>query len=333
MPTMPCHSTAWQIDQAGKAPGDKSSGNTAAWEAFDTVRAQRAPAEPLPTTIAADAFAYTSSQGGAATHSHLQQSKAAAQSQLEQFHFPPADFALSPSDAQLPFDAHTEAHKRLSAVWALRHSISAEQPAYSNSCDTDSAEAWPEVVPPELGVSPGSRASGSLGTMESLDSASALQPQAATFAQLLQQQNERAARSRAALSSAGPAGTLGSLSKLSASQMARALSLLPNFNASVLTSSRPDQLLQGLSEMWGAQQAIGAESSRTSTSASSHPSGSGETPTQCMRTLHFVCMQVQSLLVWQCCTKHLVVATQDTPVLTPTVPVGGDVVGAHLRQP
>lgn len=192
---------------------------------------------------------------------------------------PPDRVASSIYSMQLPGHAQSQDHRRHCDDWLTQHSPTAQH-APSSTWGTDSAEAFPESIHAAvLGLSPCSRHSGSLTTMEeSLDSASALQPHAPTFAQLLQLQNERGARSKAAQGSAGSSGNAG---RLSASQMAHALSVLPKLSerermarfmaalqvsrprgalgpaadmkAPVLPSSHPEDLLHELSKMWGTQ--------------------------------------------------------------------------------
>ena len=296
IPTTPCHSTAWQFEGA---PLGGSTGTTAPRQLLQSVRPQPLPAEPLNPfdTNAAKAIPHASCQTGAVDHSI---------SQLHQLTMKPqpamtATGGPSPPDSVASSLHSTEDHRRHYDEWLTQRSPTAQQ-APSSTWGTDSAEAFPEIAHADmLGLSPSSRHSGSHATMEeSLDSASALQPRAPTFAELLQQQKERAARSRAALGTVGPSGALGSLSRLSASQMAHALSALPklsgtermarfmaalqdsrprgafspaaHFDAPVLPSSHSKQLLHGLSEVLGAQNSKQAVKVSHPHSASTGPS-------------------------------------------------------------
>ena len=218
---------------------------------------------------------------------------------------PPGSVASSVYSMQLPGHAQSEDHRRHFDEWLTQRSPAAQQ-APSSTWGTDSAEAFPEFVHADvLGLSPGSRHLGSPTTVEeSLDSASALQPHAATFAQMLQLQNEHAARSRAAEGSAGSSGIAG---RLSASQMAHALSALPrlsdtermarfmaalqelrprgalapaaDLDAPELSHSQPEHLLQELSQLWSTQknqELVNAASPPSSFSGSSQGLSSGK---------------------------------------------------------
>ena len=274
------------------------TGNSVLRQLPQSVRPPTLPAEPPNPfdMVAVRAFPKASCQIGALDHSISQLHR----SQIGRQPAATAMDVYSPPNSAGSLLYGSGGPERHLDEWLTQHSQLVEQ-APSSTWGTDSAEAFPEVAHADmLGPSPRSRHSGSLATMEeSLTSASALQPHAATFAQLLQQQEERAA-----LGSAGPSGALG---RLSASQLANALSALPQLsdiermarfmaalqesrprgapapaarsNASVLPSIQSQQLLHGLSEMCGTQdspQGVSTSHPHLATRGLSHGSSSGE---------------------------------------------------------
>ena len=303
MPIMPCHSTVWQVEEASKASMAGRTVSTTPLQLHQSMQRQPLPAEPPNpfAMTAARAFPNASHQYEAEedSSSQLHQGMVMSQPAMRAAggYSPLDSVASSTYGMQLPHQNNTE---RPFGVWSSQHSQVAP-PAHSSVWGTDSAEAFPEFVHADLlGFSPGSRHS--LDTMEeSLDSASALQPHAPTFAHLLQQQNEHAARSRAAQGIPGTSGTVG---RLSASQMAYALSALPKISDTermarfmaalqesrpraslapaasheppVLHSSHSTQLLHGLSELWGTPPTRQVAGSAHLSSRTSQASGSGK---------------------------------------------------------
>lgn len=121
-----------------------------------------------------------------------------------------ASAACLDSNLQLPGAAQGQAGGAVGVALLQTDHAPRRSPSSSNSSwGIDSARAKLRKI------SPGSKLSDSLGTMESLDSAGALQPPALTFAQLLQQEAKRSAQNT--LPGAG----------VSLSQMTYALRALP----------------------------------------------------------------------------------------------------------
>ena len=277
MPKMPCHSTAWQLEGAKVLVAADASA-IAPFKLFQSVRPQalqRVPQNPY-AALAADLGPHASAQVGAGAQSSgfLEGDPKWVQ--------PAANIACAPSSVNSV--ACLAAASVLPTCAHDGHLSSLPDPPYLQLCQmarqtpsfgTDSPEDSPILTQADhLRMFPSSGTSGSSGTtMESLDSASALQPCVPTFAQMLQQQNERAAQNQAALDN------VGSSEKLSPSQMASALSALPklsdtermarfmaalqearprngpmlsaNSSASVPSRSNSQQLMEGLQESWG----------------------------------------------------------------------------------
>ena len=277
-------------------------GSAAPPQLRQSMQRQPLPAEPL-NPFAARAFLNASYQPEAEENSisqlHLGTMMSQPAMRAAGGYSPLDSVASSTYGMRLPNHTQSKGHGRPFDAWSSQHSQGL--PAHSSVWGTDSAEAFPEFVHADmLGFSPGSRHS--LDTLEeSLDSASALQPHAPTFAHLLQQQNEHAARSRAAQSNPGTSGTVG---RLSASQMAYALSALPKISdrermarfMAALQESRPraslapaasdkppvppsshsKQLLHGLSELWRTPPARQVDENAQLSSGTSRASGSGK---------------------------------------------------------
>ncbi len=306
MPIMPCHSTVWQVEGARTAPAAERMGSTASWQLHQSVQPQALPAEPVTpfamTAARASPNASYSVEPSDSSSSRLHQGLVMSQPAMRAAggYSPLDSVASSTYGMRLPDHAQSRGHERYIGVWSSQHS-QVTPLAHSSIWGTDSAEAFPEFVHADmLGFSPESRHS--LDTLEeSLDSASALQPHAPTFAHLLQQQNEHAARTRAAQHNPGTSGTVG---RLSASQMAYALSALPKISDKermarfmaalqesrprasmapaasnklpMLPSSHSQQLLHGLSELWGTPNTREAAGNAHLSSCTSQASGSGK---------------------------------------------------------
>ena len=203
MPTVPCHSTAWQIERLHEAPAELGPTPGSAGEKVQSVRVPDQHI-PGPNPFAALALEQGLQEGFAAGTAGSSNNASSEAMHLQRTRAPPHELARHSSPAarasstQVP-DAAQSASRAAAPAQDVPEALDTSQRAYSSSWGSDSHKGSAAAAVAELLKLPklpsDSNGSSTQGT-ESLDSASALQPPALTFAQLLQQQSERIAADR-----------------------------------------------------------------------------------------------------------------------------------------
>ena len=205
LPTMPCHSTAWQIERLHDGPAKVGLIPGSAGEKVQSVRVpdQHTPG-PNPFAALAleqglqEGFAAGTTAVGSGKNACLEATKLQRSTPLSHELARHSSPAARASSAQVP-SAARGASRAASPARDVPEALHTSQRAYSSSWGSDSHKGSAAAAVAELLKLPklpsDSNGSSTQGT-ESLDSASALQPPALTFAQLLQQQSERIAADR-----------------------------------------------------------------------------------------------------------------------------------------
>ena len=204
MPTVPCHSTAWQIERLHEAPAEIGPSPGSAGEKVQSVRVpdQHIPGPNPFAALALEQGLQEDFAAGTAAGSGNNASSEAIQLQrtrpLPHELARHSSLAARASSREVP-SAARGANRAATPAWDVPEGLHTSQRAYSSSWGSDSHKGSAAAAVAELLKLPklpsDSNGSSTQGT-ESLDSASALQPPALTFAQLLQQQSERIAADR-----------------------------------------------------------------------------------------------------------------------------------------
>ena len=201
MPTVPCHSTAWQIQRLHEAPAEVGPSPRSAGEQVQSVRIpDQHTSGPNPFAALTleqglpEGFAAATAAGSGTFASSGERQLQGSRTALHELACHSSPVALL-SSTQLP-NAALGPSRAVTPAQDVPEALHTRQRLYSSSWDSDSLEGSAAAAVAKLLKLPSDSNGSSTQGTESLDSASALQPPALTFAQLLQQQSERLAADR-----------------------------------------------------------------------------------------------------------------------------------------